>query len=329
VKSPIRTVMVPLDGSPTAEEALAIGGALARAAGATLQLVTVMPPVSPVAGWSGGFSDGAGPERALREGLRAYLAEQAGAARAAATKTTAVTWEVLDGSPARALAAYAGAHDVDLVVMTTHGWGGLKRLWLGSVAEELLRQVRSAVLLLRPTGGRSAIGFHRVLVALDGTTGCEAVLESALAVAALFPGAHYTLTQVIEPPPGLVLRMLGNAARLGPAWVESERAAVLSRLEHLGRGLRRRGFVLDVRALVGQGTGEQILKLARTLQSDLLVIGTRGPSTVDRLAFGSVADKIVRGTTQPVLVVPLEAAPVGEARPDRQTATLAHGGQAP
>ncbi len=329
MKSPIRAVMVPLDGSPTAEEALAVGAAVARAAGATLHLVTVMPPVSTVSGRPSGFTDGAAPERALREGLKAYLVEQAGVVRTAAMETMAVTWAVLDGTTAHTLAAYAAAHGVDLIVMTTHGWGGLKRLWLGSVADELLRQVRSPVLLLRPTRGQPAIGFHRVLVALDGTTGCEAVLESALAVAALFPGAHYTLAQVIEPPPGLVLRMLGNAARLGRAWVESHRAAVLSRLEHLGRGLRRRGFVLEVRALVGQGTGEQILKLARTTKSDLLVVGTRAPSVVDRLAFGSVADKIVRGATQPVLVVPLETAPVDGARPERRAATLAHSGQAP
>jgi nucleotide-binding universal stress UspA family protein len=324
VKSPIRAVLVPLDGSTTAEEALPVGAALARAAGATLHLVTVKPPVSTVVGPPGGFTDGAMAERALHEGLQAYLVEQAGTVRAAAAKTTPVTWAVLDGTTAHTLAAYAAAHDVDLIVMTTHGWGGLKRLWLGSVADELLRQVRSPVLLLRPTGGQPAIGFHRVLVALDGTDGCEAVLESALAVAALFPGAHYTLAQVIEPPPGLVLRMLGNAARLGRAWVESHRAAVLSRLEHLGRGLRHRGFVLEVRALVGQGTGEQILKLALATKSDLLVIGSRAAGVVDRLAFGSVADKIVRGATQPVLVVPLETAPVGGARPEPRAVTLAH-----
>lgn len=123
--------------------------------------------------------------------------------------------------------------------------------------------------------------------------------------------------------------MLGKPARIGPAWVEYHRAAVLSRLEHLGRGLRRRGFPADVRALVGQGTAEQILELARQGGSDLLVIGTRAPHEVERLVFGSVADKIVRGATQPVLVVPLEPLPAAHAVPENSTAELAGSGQAP
>lgn len=321
MKSPIRVVMVPLDGSPTAEAALAAGAAVARAAGATLHLATVMPPVSTVAGPPGGFTDGAAAMRALRRGLQAYLAERAGMA-GAGTQPIATASAVLEGSAAQALASYAAAHDVDLVVMTTHGWAGVKRLWLGSVADELMRLATCPVLLLRPSEGQPGIGFHRVLVALDGTADSETVLESALDVAGLFPGARYTLAQVIEPPHEVVLRMLGNAARLRRAWVESHHAAVLSRLEHLGRGLRRRGFVVEVRALVGQGTGEQILELAHSDGSDLIVIGTRAPSVVDRLAFGSVADKIVRGAIQPVLAVPLEAPRVSGARPERAAATL-------
>lgn len=328
MNSPLRSVMVPLDGSSVSEQALAVGAALASAAGATLHLATVKPPVSTVAGPPGGFVDGATAERALHEGMRAYLEEQAGSVRAA-TPAAAVTCAVLSGPTARSLATYAGAHEVDLVVMTTHGWGGIKRLWLGSVADELLRRVRSPVLLLRPARARQAIGFHRVLVALDGSTGCESVMESAVAVGALFPGAHYTLVQVLEPLPPRMLRMLGKPARIGPAWVEYHRATVLSRLEHLGWGLRHRGFAADVRALVGQGTAEQILDLARHGGSDLLVIGTRAPPEVERLVFGSVADKIVRGATQPVLVVPLEPAPAARGEPEDSTAALAGSGRAP
>jgi nucleotide-binding universal stress UspA family protein len=96
------------------------------------------------------------------------------------------------------------------------------------------------------------------------------------------------------------------------------------RLAHLGRDLRRRGFKADERALVGQGVAEQILDLARHTGSDLLVIGTRTPHEVERLVVGSVADKIVRGASQPVLVVPL--APSARKKPEHATAVLTAGG---
>ena len=321
--SPLRRVLVPLDGSPLAEQALPVADALANAAGAGLHLATVTPPVSAVPGSPAGTT----AEHALHEGMRAYLEEQA--ASLGAPGSPATTCAVLDGPAARSLAAYARAHEVDLVVMTTHGWGGPKRLWLGSVADELLRRARSPVLLLRPDRTRQAAGYHRVLVALDGSPGCEAVLESAMAVATLFPGGHYTLAQVVEPPPPAMARMVGTPADASPAWVEHHRAEVVDRLERLGRGLRGRGFAADVRALVGPGTAEQLLDLAREGGSDLLVIGTRAPHEVERLVLGSVADKIVRGAAQPVLVVPLEPATSAATRPAPTAAALSQSGPTP
>jgi nucleotide-binding universal stress UspA family protein len=323
MNSPLRSVLVPLDGSPLSEQALPVGAALARAAGATLHLATVKPPVSTVAGPPDGFGAGATAEGTLHEGMRAYLEQQADSVRAHAPMAT-VTCTVLDGPTARSLAACIRALEVDLVVMTTHGWGGIKRLWLGSVADELLRRERSPVLLLRPVRTQQTIGFHRVLVALDGRTECESVLEAAVAVGALFPGAHYTLVEVLDPLPRKVMRMLGRQDRNRPAWVEYHRAAMSDRLAHLGRDLRRRGFKADERALVGQGVAEQILDLARHTGSDLLVIGTRTPHEVERLVVGSVADKIVRGASQPVLVVPL--APSARKKPEHATAVLTAGG---
>ena len=212
--------------------------------------------------------------------------------------------------------------------MTTHGWGGPKRLWLGSVADEFLRRVRSPVLLLRRDRIRQAVAYHRVLVALDGNPGCEAVMESAIAIAELFPGAHYTLVQVVEPLPPAMLRMLGSSVRTGPALVEHHRAEVSGRLEELGRGLRRRGFAAGVRALVGPGTADQILDYSRHSGSDLLVIGTRAPHEVERLVLGSVADKIVRGASQPVLVVPLEPTTSDTLEPRHPMAALSRSGRA-
>jgi nucleotide-binding universal stress UspA family protein len=69
---------------------------------------------------------------------------------------------------------------------------------------------------------------------------------------------------------------------------------------------------VDVKVVVGAGVAAQILELASVEGSDLIVVGTHGAGGVERLLLGSVADKVVRGATQPVLVVPARA---GAARP--------------
>ncbi len=57
---------------------------------------------------------------------------------------------ILRGNPADVIAAYATEHQVDLAVMSTHGWGAVKRFWLGSVADKVIRGSRSALLVAHP-----------------------------------------------------------------------------------------------------------------------------------------------------------------------------------
>lgn len=325
MKSPPRTVMVPLDGSPASEQALVIGAAVARHAGASLHLVTVKPPVSSV--YAHGIAgDGMSAERALQEGLRHYLEQQAQVVRGGG-RAGEVSCAVLDGVASRALAEYARTHEVDLIVMTTHGWGGLKRLWLGSVADELMRRLPCPVLFMRPSSALPAIGLHRILVALESTESADAILDPALVLADLVVGTHYTLLQVIEPQPPLILRMAGIPARTANTWVREVADAAGGRLEHLAQRLRRRGIVADARVLIGRGTGEQIVTFARRAGCDLIAVGTRGAHGVERAIFGSVADKVVRGATQMVLVVPLAAAVAPEPETRREATALADTGK--
>src|SRR5688572_1393117 len=131
--TPIKAVMVPLDGSAQAEQAIPIAVHLAKLTGAEVRFASVEPPLS-IAVMS---YDAADPDaltvRELRDQLRHYLTSKAEAARTTHGVRTEIS--VLRGTPAAALAAYAEAHEVDLIVMTTHGRGGLSRFWLGSVAD--------------------------------------------------------------------------------------------------------------------------------------------------------------------------------------------------
>ena len=297
------TVLVPLDGSGFAEQALPVAAAIARRTGATLHLATVQVPMAVLAPGAEEFAVDANVDRELREQLQAYLASTA---RAISTPHGLdVTSAVLDGLPADALAHYARAQHVALIVMTTHGHGGFSRLWLGSVADRLLRRVTVPVLLLRPREEPPQAEFRRILVALDGSSESEGVVEPAVALGSSARNAHYTLIQVVEPPVALITRMAMHPAHLRPHWREHQENCARSYLERVANRLRARGLAVTTQVLSARGAGEQIVKCAHAAAADLVAVGTRGSRGLERMLLGSVADKVVRGATQPVLVVPV------------------------
>jgi nucleotide-binding universal stress UspA family protein len=185
--------------------------------------------------------------------------------------------------------------------MTTHGRGGFSRLWLGSVADQLVRRIDAPVLLLRHGARREDADFRSITVALDGSPGAEQVLAHAIA---LGPRGYYTLVRVVEPPPPPMVTPVGLYPPDSPTQSLDElSAAAANYLEEVAKRMRDRSLSVETCVRVG-GVAEQVLGLAAQSHSRLIVVGTRGARGLDRLLLGSVADKIVRGAVQPVLVVP-------------------------
>jgi len=301
--SPFQPILVPLDGSPVAEQALPVAESLARRTGARLRLATAPPPVPPLL---------LGPEefdlaQSLQETTRATLGQYLqSAAEAARTRHgLEVRAELLTGGAADALAAYVRTEKIGLIVMTTHGRAGFSRFWLGSVADQLLRRVTAPVLVLHPRESPQPTEFHHVVIALDGTAASEGVLEPAIALGSLTSGVRYTLLQVVEPPIPILTHMASSPTHLGPHWIEKQQIAARNYLDRLAQSLRRRGLSVGTHVLVTRQVGEQIVYLASSLQADLVAVGTHGARGVERLLLGSVADKVVRGAAQAVLVVPV------------------------
>jgi nucleotide-binding universal stress UspA family protein len=296
----IRAILVPLDGSAFAERALPVAAALARKLGASLHLVSVHDPAS-------GFIDPATAavasvelDQEIRSAQQEYLDQQAGAATA---EGIPVVHELRTGEAAAELARYAEAGSIDLVVMTTHGRGGISRLWLGSVADRMVRRSARPLLLLRPdAGGTLDELLADVLVPLDGSVRAESVrgLVSALA------GADGTLhlVNVVLPP----FRFLPPPAP-GIAYPESEpvqRSALYAYryLRRLARPLREAGRKVATEAKVAADPAAEILAYAARHDVGLVAIATHGRGGLDRWMMGSVADKVVRSGTAAVLVVP-------------------------
>jgi nucleotide-binding universal stress UspA family protein len=296
-------LLVPLDGSTTAEQALPVAAAIARRTGTRLHLATVLPPMPvPLVGEEPGTEPGF--EQKLRDQSLEYLKATADAL--GTTHGLDVTFALLDGAPVHALAEHARVRHVGLIVMTTHGHSGVNRLWLGSVADRLLRRTRAPVLLLRPKDGTPHTEFRHTLVALDGLAEGERILGPAIELGSLASDSRFTLVQVLEPPVSLITRLALSGSTMRPHWRELQENCARSYLERVATRMRQRGQCVDTRVLSGPGVGEGILDLAQTIGADLVVVGTHGARGVERMLLGSVADKVIRGASQAVLVVPTQ-----------------------
>ncbi len=297
------SILVPLDGSPIAEQALSVGASLARRAGAALHLVSVQEPV-PVAVTAEVGQYGLELEREAREELSRYLAGILDLTRS--TQDLAVQGEVLDGAAAKALADYVARQEIALVVMTTHARKGLGRWWLGSVADRLLRRLSIPVLLLHPRELPQPTRFRRILVALDGQIE-DPVLGPAIALGSLEDDAEYTLFRVAESSVPLLTTLASSPSRLGqPHGERDAEDAAREHLERIANRLRIEGLDVSWRVVRARDVPRQVLELARETGADCIAMGTHGAGGIERLLAGSVADKVVRGADLPVLVGPME-----------------------
>ena len=139
------SILVPLDGSPLAEQALAPAAGMARLLDAEILLVRVLSPVLHPRYRGDKLTLSCADFVEVEDAWR-YLSGVADELRAGGCRTT--FW-VLVGSPAVAIESAARAEGADLIVMTTHGRGGLGRFLMGSTADGLLQRSHVPILLVR------------------------------------------------------------------------------------------------------------------------------------------------------------------------------------
>jgi nucleotide-binding universal stress UspA family protein len=297
-----RSILVPVDGSRLAEQAVPIALAIAELAGSKVRLVLVHQIHQP---------------RVLMEPAHVYTRTEAGlqktdrdylrglVGRVGERMGRAVSSVMLKGTVALTLAEYVREVGADLVVMTTHGRGGVRRAWLGSVTDQLIRTLEVPVLAVRAREGAApteTVSVPEILVPLDGSPLAEAVLEPAAALARLW-GAKVSLVQIVQP----VLLATDPAPPFPSGYDEQltavQRDAAQDYLRGVAERLREQGIEATGIAVLGGATADTILDLARSERVGLVALATHGRGGVRRLALGSVADKLVRAADVPVLVV--------------------------
>lgn len=281
-------ILLPTDGSDVAESAAEAAVALARRFDADLHAIHVLEPDALPTEVRDEADEGL-----VARGERATAAVAELAADAGLDATTAVLDE--EESVHRTILEYAEAHDVDCIVIGTHGRTGFDRVVLGSVAERTLRESPVPVVTVHGEGAFDS-AIDAVLIPTDDSDPARAAADHAVEVAAS-TGAALHVVHVVETS------ALGSAASAG---------AVLDSLEAAGE--RAIETVIDraeaadvstVEAAVLSGSPYRaIVEYADDHEVDCIVLGTHGRTGLDRYLIGSVAERVVRLAGVPVIVVP-------------------------
>jgi nucleotide-binding universal stress UspA family protein len=298
-------MLVPLDGSRLAENVLPYARALARAFDLRVELLSVVDSIDFARTTNAGHVRDFDPliEAAMQEGKR-YLE---GIARSFGG--TKVSNTVEQGVADKIIIENAGGDKDTLIAMATRGRSGIHRWLMGSVAEKVLRGATNPLLLVRGNEEGKSEGeaaLKSIVVPLDGSKLAEGVLPRAVELAKTLSLA-IVLTRAYQIP--LSAAYAGAEAPYIPnqdALLNLVREEVSAYLETKVNELNQNGVekVSSV-LLVGSGADE-IIDLARSTPDNLIAMCTHGRSGVKRWVLGSVTEKVVRHSGDPVLVVRAE-----------------------
>jgi nucleotide-binding universal stress UspA family protein len=283
-----RSVLVPLDGSVTAEVVLPYATTVARALDADLRLLTVLD--------ASHGSPQVEPGRAARESSPAdYLLRHAEPLQVRGVKTVVAT---IAGDSIEQIVSTAEQPDVIVVAMATQGQSGMKRWYLGGVADAVLRTTTKSVLLVNPDATARTdrpVRLGRIVVPLDGSELAEAALSVAEALASAGSGA-ITLVHVLPPATAGPL-----SAGVPDGHTQTE-AEAQQDLEAAHRKLRdaSRASTLILRGTPSAAIAEHLI----TSGADLLVMTAHGRGGRKHLVLGSTAYRLLHAGPPLLLVRP-------------------------
>ena len=290
-------ILVTLDGSDYAEQALPAAESLCKAYNARLTLVSVLPKKPRF--WSLGRSraESIAMSGGRRE-LEAYLGDVAKRMRA---KGIDVTYSLQRGPVAESVNRLMQEEAIDMSIISTRGRSGLQRWVLGSVANRLVQLVTRPVLIIHPApdGPPPVPDFGKMLVALDGSEFAERVLPMVRASTRY--GSVVLLLRAPEvPEPERYGTMVEEIARLR---AEAETKA-RRYLEGIAAALREEGIETQV-LVAGSRPAETIIHVAEEEDVDVIMLSTHGQGGPEGMLVGSVADRVVQQTHRPIMLVPI------------------------
>lgn len=288
-----KKILVPLDGSTNSEKVLSWITGLAGKLGAELVLLGIPGPVAPSSvSNSGDLDSQLGAD---------YLERQANRLREQGfTATTVIEF----GHPSQVIIAVADRINADLIAMATHRDHLIERGILGSVTDSVLRTALIPVLALNPDGDSVSSPTpgapSTVIVPLDGSELAEESVPVALEIARAC-GAEVIFIQAVHLP---AYAVSGPGAEYYGAdfGVSGERDKARKYLAKFVDQAEAIGVRAKAHAALGNAAG-RILDETRSVPDALIVISSHGRRGFKRMLLGSVADKMVRASHHPVLVL--------------------------
>jgi nucleotide-binding universal stress UspA family protein len=310
----LRHIVVPLDGSPTAECVLPYVVAIARATAARVTLLQVLEVL-------GGMTraqkhvDAVEWEMARAES-HAYLMSVV--ARLQAEDVHAQV-ELVQGRAAEQITLYARRADVDLIVLSTHGEDGPHPWSLGSTVQKVIAGATTSMLIV-PSHGRQASGpltvrLRRMLLPLDCSQRAEWILPAATELARRH-GAELVLAHVV-PEPEMPRRMGPSQEdlELAQRLVDRNRRAAQRYLRDLQGRLARVSDQVQVRLCVGPRRAQTLHELAQREAIDLVILSAHGSTGDAHQRYGAVAAEFLQAGYGPVIILQDLGAMLRDERP--------------
>jgi len=208
------------------------------------------------------------------------------------------------GNTTEEISRHVKEHRADLVITATHGRSGLKRFFLGSVTERLMRSLSCPLLVLRPAEETSTkktqkFPFKKILVGCDFSSDSDMAFQNSLSMAQEFQSQLH-LVHVVEPSGYKDLFKM--PADSGEKIKQDLFEMIKRKLKSMVPEEALNWLTLQTHLLVGKPYAE-IIRYAEINDIDLIVLGLRGHGMVEDLLMGSTTDRVIRRAPCPVLSV--------------------------
>jgi Universal stress protein UspA and related nucleotide-binding proteins len=314
-----KVIMAPTEGSDNERAAISVAVKLAQRLDADLRLVRVETAplvIETVAPTSVLMIT----EQTLRDERLARLRKlEALGTECRALGEIKVMTALEDGPVAPTLRDYAEKFNVDLIVMSSHSRGGVKRVTLGSATDYLVRQTNVPVLVVKPPvsfiGATPEQTFSRIVVPLDGSALAEQILPEVAALASRL-NSTISLLQVLTP----LTYSQKQIMQPGLPWWDTDIAMANAYLARAASSLTEEGLTVSNDVVLSDDIATGILDYSMRTRADLIAIATSGSGGMSRFVFGTVADEVTRKSPTSLLVFHPKRSAVTDNTPGRSEA---------
>jgi nucleotide-binding universal stress UspA family protein len=289
-------VLVAIDGSASSDAARNLVASLAWPEATLIRLIAVVEPMSALTAGLAPYSATEFDDRPVMTSLEERVAD---AALGLAKPGRVVETAVLRGRPATVIVEQALDLRAELIVVGSRGLGRLRSMLLGSVSAEVVDHAPCPVLVAR------AASIGPILVAVDGSDSARRAVEHLADTRYLAGHPMHVLTVGPLLHAGLpywAMNVADSRVETYQDLAAEERRRTEAKAARAAEELARAGF--DVRWTISGGdAAHEILQAAQNFDCDLIVLGSRGLTGIDRVLLGSVARNVLLHASASVLIV--------------------------